>query len=134
MLKTIKKTAWILKFGFYMRSKMCLGCMHFRAPHAALKQKNYRNSSNSFQNNLTCFVFVIDILFPFFLFFFVNFQRNSSAFHLCVEYDDTKWIPLNKKWYAIYIRQIFCNDTCIYVPLNSEIVDQNLTHLKRGLV
>ncbi len=25
---------------------MSLGCMHFRAPHAAIKQKNYHNSPN----------------------------------------------------------------------------------------
>ncbi len=25
---------------------MRLGCMHFRAPHATIKQKNYHNSQN----------------------------------------------------------------------------------------
>ncbi len=25
---------------------MCIGCMHFREPHAEVKQKNYHNSPN----------------------------------------------------------------------------------------
>ncbi len=82
---------------------MALGCMHFRAPHAELKQKAYHNSPNMqpimisfqvtvwifFQINLTCFVFVIGVLhFSCFVFIFLNFQRH--AFLLCVKCDKTK--------------------------------------------
>ncbi len=38
----------------------------------------------------------------FFIFFIVSKLTVICAFHLCVEYDKTKWIPLNKIWYDIY--------------------------------
>ncbi len=120
--------------------KMCLGFMSFRALSAALKQKNYHNSPNmspiityfrwylsswdvifwlSFQNNWTCFIFVIGML-HFSRFFIFNKFPATYAFHMCVEYDKTMKTPSNKIWYGIYIRQILYKNTCICVPFKCE--------------
>ncbi len=90
---------------------MWLGCMDFRTPHTALKQKkNYHNSPNmqpiigyfqglpqfikrhllaivSKQLNVFCLCYRHASFFPFFM--FSKFPA-ASAFHLCVEYDNTK--------------------------------------------
>ncbi len=47
-----------LEFGFSRRSKNVLRCMLFRAPHAALKQKNYHN----FQNIQPIIVYFLGLL------------------------------------------------------------------------
>ncbi len=69
----------------------------------------------SFQNNWTCFVFVTGML-HFSRFFIFNKHAATNAFHLCVEYDETKWLLSNKIWYDTYIRKILCNITCTCVP------------------
>ncbi len=95
---------------------MCLGFMSFRAPSAALKQKNYHNSPNmlpiitKFQ---VLFKFVkrhlliivsklLNVLYlcyrhaSFFAFFIFNKFPATYASHMCVEYDKTKQTPSNK--------------------------------------
>ncbi len=60
MLETIKKTAWIFIVWFFQEKQNCafaaqgIGGMHFCAPQAALKQKNYHTSPNM-QRILTFF-------------------------------------------------------------------------------
>ncbi len=46
MLKSIKKLNGFLNLVFPGEANMRLGSMHFHAPHAALKQKNYNNFQN----------------------------------------------------------------------------------------
>ncbi len=59
----------------------------------------------------------------------IIFSKQLNVFCLCywhasflplILYDKTKWIPINKILYSTYIRQIFCNNTCIYGSLDSE--------------
>ncbi len=124
---------FFLNLIFPGEAKMCLGFMSFRAPPSALKQKKspniqliitlfqaifkfiWRHLWVSFQNNWTCFVFIIGMLHLSRFFIFNKFP-TTYAFHLCVEYDKSKWIPLNKIWFDVYIRQILCKNACICVP------------------
>ncbi len=115
---------------------MCLGFMSFRAPPAALKQKNYHKSPNmspiitQFQvlfkfikrHLLTIVSKELNVFFlcyihsSFFVYFIFNKFPATCAFHMCVEYDKTKQTPSNKIWYDMYIRQILYKNTCVYVP------------------
>ncbi len=108
MLQTIKKIDWIFKnSGFPGEAKMYLGFMSFRAPPAALKQKNYHNFPNmqpiiSYFRGLIKFMKrhlltivskklnVFSLCYrhaSFFPFFIVTKFPATYAFHLCVEYD-----------------------------------------------
>ncbi len=123
MLKTITKTAWTFKNpAFPGEAKMCLSCMHFRAPPAALKQKNDHNSRNvqpikvclrglfkfmktpsfrlSFQNTVRFKIVRSFFIFSIFLFLF---QRHMHSIFV---------------WNMIHIyTPDFYNDTCIYIFL-----------------
>ncbi len=93
-------------------AKMCIGFMNFRAPSAALKQKNYHNSPHM-QPIITLFQALLKIMkrhlltmvskklnvfylcyrhASFFAFFSFNKFPVTYAFHMCVEYDKTKQI------------------------------------------
>ncbi len=95
---------------------MCLGFMSFRAPSAALKQKNYHNSPYM-QPIITLFQVQFKFIechfltivskqlnafylcyrhASFFAFFISNTFPATYAFHMCVEYDKTKQTPSNK--------------------------------------
>ncbi len=90
---------------------MCVGCMHFRAPHSALKpEKNYQNSLNilsniiyfqgpfkfikrhllaTFQNNGTFFDFVMGV-FQFSCCFVFNKLKATYVFRVHVKHDGTR--------------------------------------------
>ncbi len=95
---------------------MCLDIMSFRAPSAALKQKNSHNSSDmqaiitKFQvrfkfmkrHLLTIVSKQLNVFYlcyrhaSFFAFFIFTKIPETYAFHVCVEYDKTKLTPSNK--------------------------------------
>ncbi len=92
---------------------MCLGCVHFRAPHAARKQKNNHNSPN------------MPPIISFFEAIFKLMKRQRSTifstqlnvFCLCYRYASFSPFFINIRHIFICLLQIF---TCIYVRLNSE--------------
>ncbi len=89
---------------------MCLDCIHFHAPHAAQRQKEYHNSPNM-QPIISCIqghlmtvsfktieralslLWACSIFFPFFIFSKV---AATYAFHHCMEYDKTKVNPFKQ--------------------------------------
>ncbi len=94
------------KIGLFgKRKKLSFGCMYFRAPRAALKQKkcaqrciyanNYELVSRSIELHQKSHLFktiepVLSLLYTLFRFFFI-FQKITGTYacHLCVEY--VKW-------------------------------------------
>ncbi len=134
-MHSVRRDLQCTAFCRYVEAKMCLVFMSFRAPSAALKQKNFHYSPNMqpiitlFQvlfkfmtfdyrfKIMKCVLFLLQacIIFRVFL-FLINFQRHMHS--ICVWNMIKQSKPLQTR-YDIYICDRYCIRTHVYVLLFS---------------